>query len=65
MKTNQAPTGAERPGEDHFLEDLAALAGLLNPEVIWQQEIRLDKMAEEEARLPAKPQPREEAQQRD
>lgn len=33
---------SEVPAEDHLLEDLAALTGVLNPERIWHEEQALD-----------------------
>jgi len=53
---------ANRPPEltddDHLLEELAALTGVLNPERIWQEEAALDDLnhAEEEpVPVPAAP----------
>jgi hypothetical protein len=48
------------PADDHLLEDLAAITGLLNPERIWQQEQQLDDLSEgraDEGPLPAQSAP--------
>ena len=39
----------ESPDDDHLLEDLAAMTGLLNPERIWQEEEQLDELNESPA----------------
>ena len=39
----------EPPADDHLLEHLAALTGLLNPERIWQEEQQLDELDESQA----------------
>ena len=39
------PDPAQQPAtDDHFLEDMAALTGLFNPEVIWQKEMQLEDL---------------------
>jgi len=47
------------PTEPSILEEMAALTGLFNPEIIWKEEELLDDMDEQEARraaaLPPKP----------
>lgn len=47
----------EPPADDHLLEDLAAVTGLLNPERIWQEEQQLDDLdeAQDEQGLPPDP----------
>jgi len=38
-----------RPTEPDFLEEMAALTGLFNPEIIWQEEAMLDTLDQQEA----------------
>lgn len=37
------------PTEPSILEEMAALTGLFNPEIIWKEEELLDKIDEQEA----------------
>lgn len=46
MEPTQLPPDPSHTSNDGFLEDLAALTGMLNPEVIWQQEEKLDELEE-------------------
>ena len=49
-----------RPTEPDFLEDMAALTGLFNPEIIWEKEATLDNLDEQDAARanePAAPSP--------
>ncbi|RZL02322.1 MAG: hypothetical protein EOO62_22675 [Hymenobacter sp.] len=39
---------ANRPTDDHLLEELAALTGLFSPEVLWHTEEKLDELTEQE-----------------
>ena len=39
---------ANRPADDHLLEELAALTGLFSPEVLWHTEEKLDELTEQE-----------------
>ena len=47
----------EPPADDHLLEDLAAVTGLLNPERIWQEELQLDDLDEARAKQEQTPAP--------
>jgi hypothetical protein len=54
------PHSPKSPTDDHLLEDLAAMTGLLNPERIWQEEQQLDDLHEVHAgqgHPPAQPEP--------
>lgn len=55
MEEKHLPPRPEQPADDHFLEDLAAMTGLFNPERIWQEEELLDDLEEKEATPPGKP----------
>jgi hypothetical protein len=46
MHTDPLPsdTGPEQPAKPSLLEEMAALTGLFNPEVIWHEEEVLDKL---------------------
>ena len=48
METNQTLLNAGQPAEDHLLEDLTALTGMFNPEIIWQEKEQLDDQEEEQ-----------------
>jgi hypothetical protein len=41
------------PTEPSILEEMAALTGLFNPEIIWKEEELLDDMDEQEAQRAA------------
>jgi hypothetical protein len=51
MHTDPLPsdTGPEQPAKPSLLEEMAALTGLFNPEVIWHEEEVLDKLDEQAA----------------
>jgi hypothetical protein len=49
MHTDPLPSDAEQPTEPSMLEDMAALTGLFNPELIWRKEEVLDKLDEQAA----------------
>jgi hypothetical protein len=46
MDTNSPlpPADAGQPADNHLLEDLAAMTGLFNPEVLWHTEEKLDDL---------------------
>jgi len=43
------------PAAPSLLEEMAALTGLLNPEIIWQEEALLDTLDEQDAQRAAAP----------
>lgn len=43
------------PAEPSLLEEMAALTGLFNPEIIWKEESLLDTLEEQEAQQAAAP----------
>jgi hypothetical protein len=47
------PPNATPPTEPSILEEMAALTGLFNPEIIWKEEELLDDMDEQEAQRAA------------
>ncbi|MDO7885451.1 hypothetical protein [Hymenobacter cheonanensis] len=47
------PPNPNPPAEPSILEEMAALTGLFNPEIIWKEEELLDDMDEQEARQAA------------
>jgi hypothetical protein len=49
------------PTEPSILEEMAALTGLFNPEIIWKEEELLDAMNEQEAQQTAATTPPAEA----
>jgi len=49
------PPQSTPPAEPSLLEEMAALTGLLNPEIIWQEEAMLDTLDEQEAQRAAAP----------
>ncbi|GAB3636956.1 hypothetical protein GCM10027422_25460 [Hymenobacter arcticus] len=51
MQTNPSlpPQDADKPADDHLLEELAALTGLFSPSVLWHNEEKLDALLEQEA----------------
>jgi hypothetical protein len=52
MEPTQLPPNpnATPPADDHLLEDLVSFTGLFNPEVLWQQEEKLDDLEDQEAK---------------
>ena len=59
MQDHSPDPTPETPADDHLLEELAALTGLFNPTIIWQQEELLDDMDEQATQetQPKKPSP--------
>jgi hypothetical protein len=51
------PPATTPPTEPSILEEMAALTGLFNPEIIWREEELLDDMDEQEAQRAAAPAP--------
>ena len=49
------PPQSTPPAEPSILEEMAALTGLFNPELIWKEEEILDTMDEQEAQRAAEP----------
>lgn len=47
------PPNTNLPTEPGILEELAALTGLFNPEIIWKEEELLDDLDEQAARQAA------------
>lgn len=48
MDANQLPPIPNQPpAEDQWLENLASVTGLFNPEVIWQEEEQLDDLEQQ------------------
>ena len=47
------PPSTTPPTEPSILEEMAALTGLFNPEIIWKEEELLDDMNEQEAQRAA------------
>lgn len=43
------------PGQPGILEEMAALTGLFNPEIIWEEETLLDDMDEQDSLHPGRP----------
>ena len=51
------PPQSTPPAEPSLLEEMAALTGLFNPEIIWKEEAMLDTLDEQEAQRAAAPTP--------
>ena len=51
MEPNQLPLNpeAQEPTDDHLLEDLVAATSLFNPAQLWQREVELDNLDEQDA----------------
>jgi hypothetical protein len=49
------PPSSNPPTEPDLLENMAALTGLFNPEIIWKEEAMLDTLDEQEAVRAAEP----------
>lgn len=49
------PPNPNPPAEPGILEELAALTGLFNPEIIWKEEELLDDLDEQAARQATEP----------
>jgi hypothetical protein len=51
MHTDPLPSNAsaDQPTEPSMLDDMVALTGLFNPELIWHEEEALDKLDEQAA----------------
>ena len=51
MDPNQLPPNSEEqaPIDDHLFEDLVAATSLFNPAQLWQREVELEALDEQEA----------------
>ncbi|GAB3846618.1 hypothetical protein GCM10028822_06910 [Hymenobacter terrigena] len=51
MEPNQLPPNSEvqETADDHLLEDLAAATSLFNPAQLWQREVELEALDEQDA----------------